>query len=116
MLIKEMKAIEEFLDIYGAIPAELNNLIHILKSRVVLKFCGLKSVQVTGPSVVFNFDQDALKGNADLRNNIVEVFLSQPKIYQFTPEYRVMYSHGQEISPTELVGVCQKIAEKIVPS
>ncbi|MBT7611509.1 MAG: transcription-repair coupling factor [Bacteriovoracaceae bacterium] len=107
---------EEFLDIYGAIPAELNNLIHILKSRVVLKFCGLKSVQVTGPSVVFNFDQDALKGNADLRNNIVEVFLSQPKIYQFTPEYRVMYSHGQEISPTELVGVCQKIAEKIVPS
>jgi transcription-repair coupling factor (superfamily II helicase) len=107
---------EEFLDIYGAIPRELNNLIHILKSRVVLKFCGLKSVQVAGPTVVFNFDQDILKSNAELRNKIVEFFLSQPKIYQFTPEYRVMYSHGQEINPTELVGVCQKIAEKIVPS
>ena len=73
-------------------------------------------MQVTGPTVVFNFDQDILKSNAELRNKIVEVFLSQPKIYQFTPEYRVMYSHGQEINPTELVGVCQKIAEQIVPS
>lgn len=115
--IEQLESIEEeFVDIYGALPKELNNLVHILKSRIILKFCGLKSVQVTGPSVVFNFDQKHLEHNHELRNKIVEVFLAQPKKYQFTPDYRVMYSHGQEISPTELVGICQSVAEQIVPS
>ncbi len=107
---------DEFLDIYGAIPKELFNLIYILKARVSLKYCGIKSVQIVGSSAIFNFNKELLNSDPKLRNRIVEIFLSQPKKYQFTPEYKVIYSHKEEINPTFLVSICEEIAEKIIPS
>lgn len=106
---------DELQDIFGIIPQELNNLLTLLEVRINLQHCGLKKVQVAGRIINLNFEKSFLESNKVLRDNVVDLFLSRPKIYQFTPDFKVIYSHTSEVSPTDLLDFAKDIAEKIVP-
>lgn len=111
--LKQME--EDLLDIYGTHPTPLKNLFALLESRNILQKTGLQSCKVVGSSVIYQFDKDILDSDIQLRNKIVEVFLSQPKKYQFTPDYKVHYSHDQEVDGDTLVSLSNNIAGQIQP-
>jgi transcription-repair coupling factor (superfamily II helicase) len=106
---------EDLLDIYGTHPTPLKNLFALLESRNILQKTGLQSCKVVGSSVIYQFDKDILDSDIQLRNKIVEVFLSQPRKYQFTPDYKVHYSHDQEVDGDTLVSLSNNIAGQIQP-
>ncbi len=111
--LKKME--EDLLDIYGTHPTALKNLFALLESRNILQETGLSSCKVVGTSVIYQFDKDILDSDVQLRNKIVEVFLSQPKKYQFTPDYKVHYSHDSEVDGETLIKLSQNIAGQIQP-
>ena len=114
--IESLKKMEEdLLDIYGAHPTPLKNLFALLESRNILQQTGLSSCKVVGTSVIYQFDKAILDSDVQLRNKVVEIFLSQPKKYQFTPDYKVHYGHGSEVDGDTLISLAQNIAGQIQP-
>jgi transcription-repair coupling factor (superfamily II helicase) len=107
---------ETLYDIYGPLPVELENLFSILAARVHLLYCAIKSVQVVDAQIILQFDSAILNDREDLRNNIINTFISQPKKFQFTPDFKLIYKHKEQISPSFLIEFCADIAEQIVPS
>lgn len=103
----------EFEDIYGVFSEELSNLFIVLETRVYLQTLGLKSLQVAGSSLTLKFDKTFLESNHTLRDRVVNFFISRPKIYQFTPDYRVIYHHKTPINQTELIKISKEISEKL---
>ncbi|WP_412471028.1 transcription-repair coupling factor [Halobacteriovorax sp. RT-2-4] len=115
--IDEITALKETIfDIYGPGPEEFNQLIAILEARSHLMPCGVKSAQLIDNTIVFQFDQNMVEANEQLRNNILNNFLAMPRKYRFTPDFKLIFTNKTTISPSGLVEFCQEIAEKIVPS
>ncbi len=106
---------ENLFDIYGAHPQELVNLFSLLEVRIALQHCGLKSIHVAGKTIILNFEKSLLEENEELRNMVVETFISRPNTYQFTPDFKVIYSNKTQVSQSDLVSFSRDIAEKIVP-
>lgn len=106
---------EELIDRFGALPKEVDNLIKVLQVRINLQRCGLKQVQVGGKIISLSFDKKFLEAYPDFRNKIVETFIKEPKTYQFTPDFKVVYTHKNEVTPSELVDFSYNIAQKILP-
>jgi transcription-repair coupling factor (superfamily II helicase) len=107
---------DEFLDVYGLFSEELSNLFVVLETRVYLQTLGLKSVQVGGSAITLKFDKSFLESNTQLRDRVVNFFISRPKIYQFTPDYRVIYNHKSPITQNDLLKFSKEICEHLVPS
>ncbi|EPZ50541.1 transcription-repair coupling factor [Bacteriovorax sp. BAL6_X] len=115
--IDEITALKETIfDIYGPGPEEFNQLIAILEARSYLMPCGVKSAQLIDNTLIFQFDQNVVEANEQLRNNILNNFLGMPRKYRFTPDFKLIFTNKTTISPSGLVEFCQEIAEKIVPS
>lgn len=115
--IDDITALKETIfDIYGPGPEEFNQLIAILEARTHLMSCGVKSVQLIDNTIIFQFDPVIVESNENLRNNILNNFLSMTRKYRFTPDFKLIYTNKTTISPSALVEFCQEIAEKIVPS
>jgi transcription-repair coupling factor (superfamily II helicase) len=104
----------EFQDIYGIFNAELENLFIILETRIALQTLGLKSVQVAGATITLKFDRGFLDSNHKLRDNVVSFFIARPKIYQFTPDYQVLYQHKVPVSQSVLLGFAKDISSQIL--
>lgn len=107
---------EEFQDVYGLFSEELSNLFVVLETRIYLQTLGLKSVQVGGASITLKFDKGFLESNPELRDRVVNFFISRPKIYQFTPDYRVIYNHKTIVSQNDLLKFSKEISEQLIPS
>jgi transcription-repair coupling factor (superfamily II helicase) len=103
----------DFEDIYGVFSDELSNLFVVLETRIYFQTLGLKSVSVAGSSLTLRFDKNFLETNSVLRDRVVNFFIARPKIYQFTPDYRVIYHHKININQTELLKLSKEISEKI---
>ncbi|MBP9680030.1 MAG: transcription-repair coupling factor [Bacteriovorax sp.] len=106
----------EFLDIYGLFSEELSNLFVVLETRIYLQTLGLKSVLVGGSAITLKFDKPFLESNTDMRDRVVNFFISRPKIYQFTPDYRVIYNHKTVVNQNDLLKFSKEISEHLVPS
>lgn len=106
---------DELNDMYGLFPTELETLFCVLSSRINLQSCGIKSIQVAGKLIRFVFEKSFLEANDELRNNVVDFFLKRPKVYQFSPDYKVSYNHKEEITPSFLVEFSKDIAQQILP-
>jgi transcription-repair coupling factor (superfamily II helicase) len=104
---------DEFQDVYGIFNAELENLFMILETRISLQTLGLKTVQVAGGTITLKFDKSFLEANHKLRDNVVAFFISRPKIYQFTPDYQVLYQHKGVVSQSVLLGFAKDISSQI---
>jgi len=109
------EAFENFIDLYGPHPIEMKNLHNVLKARTYLTKCGVKSIQANAHSISIQFDKEILDTNTDLAGNIANTFLSRPKIYQFSPDYKVLYKPKKDINQEDFLEFCKNIAEQIVP-
>lgn len=107
---------DEFEDIYGVFPEEIHNLFTLLEVRIHLQTLGLKSLSVAGSNLILKFDPKVFETHTDLRDKVVQYFLTRPKVYQFTPDFRVIYSHKQSINQSDLIRISKEIAEQIIPS
>ena len=107
---------EEFQDVYGLFSEELSNLFMVLETRIFLQTLGLKSVQVGGTAITLKFDKQFLEANTDLRDRVVNFFISRPKIYQFTPDYRVIYIQKTAVTQNDLLKFSKTISEHLIPS
>ena len=107
---------EEFQDVYGLFSEELSNLFMVLETRIFLQTLGLKSVQVGGTAITLKFDKQFLEANPDLRDRVVNFFISRPKIYQFTPDYRVIYNQKTAVTQNDLLKFSKSISEHLIPS
>lgn len=106
---------EEMTDVFGMPSDELNNLFSVLAVRLNLQNLGVKNVQVAGTLIRLGFEKSLLESNEELRNSIVEFFVSRPKKYQISPDFKVSYTHKEEVSPSILVEFSREIAEQILP-
>jgi transcription-repair coupling factor (superfamily II helicase) len=106
---------DEICDLYGPAPERFKNLVSILKSRLYFIELGLSSVQATPKSLVLQFDKEILGANDNFRNKVVEFFISKPKLYQFSPDFRVHCFPKGSIGPNELLSFAKDIAEQILP-
>jgi transcription-repair coupling factor (superfamily II helicase) len=114
--IEELSDIHsELSDVYGAPPEEFTNLLAVLEARLVLAPMGVKSVQVAGKVIVVGFEKSLLESDQELRNRVVEFFISRPKVYQFSPDFKVTYSHKETVSLSTLVSFAKDIALQILP-
>jgi transcription-repair coupling factor (superfamily II helicase) len=107
---------DEFQDVYGIFSEELSNLFMVLETRIHLQTLGLKSVQVGGSAITLKFDRQFLDSNTKLRDQVVNFFISRPKIYQFTPDYRVIYTHKTAVTQNDLLKFSRDISEHLIPS
>jgi transcription-repair coupling factor (superfamily II helicase) len=107
---------EEFQDVYGIFSEELSNLFVVLETRIYLQTLGLKSVSVGGAAITLKFDKQFLESNAELRDRVVNFFISRPKIYQFTPDYRVIYNQKTTVNQNDLIKFSKIISEHLIPS
>ena len=112
--LSEMK--EELYDIFGAFPQELKNFFTILECRTHLINCGVKAVNLAGSSITLQFEKSLLESNPELGNQVANTFLSKPKVYQFSPDYKVLYNKGSAFTQEELLDFCKEISQQIVPS
>lgn len=113
-LLEDIK--EEFQDVYGIFSDELSNLFMVLETRIYLQTLGLKSVQVGGSAITLKFDKQFLESNHELRDRVVNFFISRPKIYQFTPDYRVIYNQKTAVTQNDLLKFSKSISEHLMPS
>ena len=107
---------DEFQDVYGLFSEELSNLFVVLETRIHLQTIGLKSVQVGGVAITLKFDRGFLESNPELRDSVVNFFISRPKIYQFTPDYRVIYHHKTNVTQNDLLKFSIEISQQLIPS
>ncbi len=107
---------DEFQDVYGVFSDELSNLFTVLETRIHLQTLGLKSVQVGGSAITLKFDKQFLEANFELRDKVVNFFISRPKIYQFTPDYRVIYNHKSAVTQNDLLKFSKSIGEQLSPT
>lgn len=104
---------EEYLDMYGPLPQEMLNLFLTFQIRIILGHCGINALSTVGNSINIQFDKDILDHNQDLAGRIASYFLSKPKLYKFSPDYKVLCYGDGPINMTNLVDFCHKISEEI---
>lgn len=107
--------IDELNDVYGPLPLELKNLTILLEARVHLIRTGIKSIQLNSQSISLQFDKSILDKNKELAGNVAQTFLSQPNLYHFSPDYKVLFKSKKELNQESFLDFCKKIAEQIVP-
>lgn len=107
---------DEFQDVYGIFSEELSNLFVVLETRIYLQTLGLKSVSVGGSAITLRFDKQFLENDTELRDRVVNFFISRPKIYQFTPDYRVIFNQKAAVTQTDLLKFSKTISEHLIPS
>jgi len=106
---------DELEDIFGPFPRELNHLFTIFQVRIKLQKTGIKAVKVAGNIVSLEFDKGILDQNPDLKGKVIDTFISRPKRFQFSPNYKVVYSHKKNVDPEDLVSFAEEISELISP-
>lgn len=107
---------DEFQDVYGLFSEELSNLFVVLETRIHLQTLGLKSINVGGSAITLKFDKGFLESSPELRDRVVNFFISRPKIYQFTPDYRVIYNSKTVVTQNDLLKFSKEISQQIIPS
>jgi transcription-repair coupling factor (superfamily II helicase) len=107
--------LDELKDVYGPLPIELKNLSILLQARIILANCGITTVQLNNMSISLQFDKAMLDKNTELAGKVAQTFLSQPNLYHFSPDYKVLYKSKKQLNQDNFIEFCQRIAEQIVP-
>lgn len=106
---------EELQDIYGIFNEEISNLFVILETRINLQYIGLKSLNLNGQVLILKFEKSFLDSNVKLRDEVIKFFISRPKIYQFTPDFKVIYTAKTALTQNDLLNFSKEIAKQIIP-
>ena len=114
-LIEELVSIkEEFIDIFGLIPEELQNLFLILEIRLQLQKTAIISFKASGKTLFLRFSPELIEKNSKLRDQILATFLNQNKKYKLTPDFGVHCYFEETPDQKRLLDFSKEIAQKIV--
>ena len=105
---------DEFIDIFGDIPEVLQNLFFIFEARIHLGSVGIQSIKLGKNSLFLKFNQIIIDKNVQLKDRILDIFLKRPKLYQFTPDYTVLYKKISLKSPLEFCQFCKELNQSIL--
>lgn len=108
--------VDEIQELFGPSPSEFENLHLLLKSRIVLKDFGIKSINVAGYDINISFEKSFLDKESVIKTKMLDYFLSRPKTYKFSPDYKVFYHAKEKVSLEGLYEFSKNIAEQILPS
>lgn len=113
--IEDLRSVNaEYADVYGPLPTEMLNLFSTLEIRVILSSCGVKSLTVIGQAINIQFDSATLDKNQELAGSIANYFLSKPKKYKFSPDYKVLYTSNVPITMEYLIEFSTMIKSEIL--
>ncbi len=99
--------------VYGPIPHNAQNLIFILKIRNTLSKLPLSIIKLSKNKVSLSFNKEKVESNPDLRNRILDFFMSRPKVYKINPNFTIDCSFKEELSKDKFNEFCQLIVSKI---
>lgn len=107
--------IQDIEELFGPIPSELDNLFWTLRCRIILRDCGIKSLNVAGKDINISFEKSFLDSESELKNKIIDYFINRPKQFRFSPDYKVYYQSKESVDLESLHSFCKNIAEQILP-
>ncbi len=102
---------EELEDVFGIFPMELSNLFHLIEVRIHLQSSGVKNVNVLGKTIIVKFDPKVFESYPALRDQIIQFFISRPKIYQFTPDFKVVYNLKDTVTQKDLLAFAKEVSK-----
>ena len=76
----------------------------------------MSSFKVGPRSILISFDQKILEKDEYLRNAIVTFFMERPKVYLFSPNFKITCSFKEELNPDTIVKFATLISKQIIPS
>lgn len=107
--------LRELQDQFGIVPESLNELISILKVRVLARDIYAKAINTTKSHITFRFDQDLLNSNAEIRDRIINVFMKEPGRFKIQPDYSVKAHFKKDIDHEKFLNFVHDIAQQIKP-
>ena len=106
---------QEFSDIFGRLPPEVQNLLQLLEIRITLRPAGIKLLSLVGSNLSLQFDQETLADDPELSGQVTNFFLKQPNLYQFSPNYKVLCKDKTSFPHMKgLLQFCQKMVQQII--
>jgi transcription-repair coupling factor (superfamily II helicase) len=105
---------QEYSDVYGPLPSEIQNLFMTFHIRVSLAECGVHTLSIVANSIQMQFDKNILDKSPKLASQVTSYFLSKPKLYRFSPDYKVLYTSKDAINMKGLVEFCRKLSNEIL--
>jgi transcription-repair coupling factor (superfamily II helicase) len=112
-IFKLEEVISEINDVFGITPKELEALYSILKSRIHLKYSGIKLLKISGNQIYLYFEEDILNSNDQLRDNIFKCFFNKPKLYKLNPDNSIVCYFKENLSHETLLEFAKHIAGQI---
>ncbi|MDC0255732.1 transcription-repair coupling factor, partial [Bacteriovoracales bacterium] len=103
-------------DIYGTFPQEVHNFFMTLECRILLQNLAMNSFKVGPRSILISFDEKILESNESLRNAIVTFFMARPKVYLFSPNFKITCSFKEELNPDTIIKFATLLSKQIIPS
>jgi transcription-repair coupling factor (superfamily II helicase) len=104
---------DEIGDLFGNIPAAVQNLNQILKAKVILGNLPIKSIKVGSQKVTIKFNEELLAQKEQIRDQIIQLFMSRPKVYKLSPKFSVVCSFKDNVTLDSFVEFADYIALQI---
>ena len=70
---------------------------------------------MTNKSISIQFDQEFLKENSFISENIIHHFVGKPKSYQVSPDYKLTHYSKEPLTPRMFLEQLKSIAAEINP-
>jgi len=102
-------------DQYGKLPEEVNNLLNVLRLRILFSSLCVKSISILKKQISINFDKNLLEKNQNLISKLIPLITSHPKMYQLTQDYKLSYYPKKEITSGNFFQISKHIADNINP-
>lgn len=103
----------ELSDAFGLLPKELEALSSILKTRIIFQTFGVRLIKVVGSQILLFFDQEILNWNPQLRDKMLNFFMSRPKFYKLNPDSSVNALFKESVSHLMLYEFAKHIATEM---
>lgn len=103
----------ELTDIYGIYPQELENLFVVLEAKINLQTLPISSIKVMNKNVLLQFDEKILASDSEIRDRIVNFFISRPKVYKLNPDFSVKCSFKDIVDKGTFLDFSKHIAQHI---
>lgn len=104
---------DEINDLFGNIPLAVQNLNQILKVKVILGNLPISSIKVGSQKITIKFNEELLAQKEKIRDQIIQLFMSRPKVYKLSPNFSVVCSFKDKVSIENFVEFADYVALQI---
>ncbi len=97
---------QEIIDQFGPLPAPFVHLVDIFKVRNILRQVGVKRINVKQNSLSLQFNESFLNDHPQVRDKLVQYFLTHPNKYKVEPKYLIKVLNYPVANSEKLVNFC----------